>query len=88
MLDALCVWRCVEFFVHDPRILVSVVDLLRSALPYPPSNPLADCVESHFCEQRKTGQCFTLNGSIFLGSILVWEAVLVRPPTCICPARM
>ncbi|KAK9836349.1 hypothetical protein WJX81_007690 [Elliptochloris bilobata] len=41
--DALCIWRCVEFFVHDPRIL------------------------------RKTGQCFALNGAIFLGSVLLWE---------------
>ncbi|CAL5224378.1 g7054 [Coccomyxa viridis] len=41
--DALCVWRCIEFFVHDPRIL------------------------------RKTGECFGLNGLIFLGSILLWE---------------
>ncbi|CAL8463691.1 g3225 [Coccomyxa elongata] len=41
--DALCIWRCVEFFVHDPRIL------------------------------RKTGECFGLNGAIFLGSILLWD---------------
>ncbi|CAK0785578.1 hypothetical protein CVIRNUC_008788 [Coccomyxa viridis] len=41
--DALCVWRCIEFFVHDPRIL------------------------------RKTGECFGLNGLIFLGSILLWD---------------
>ena len=31
--DALCVWRCIEFFVHDPRILVGQ--------PYlPPFHPL------------------------------------------------
>ncbi|KAK9917318.1 hypothetical protein WJX75_003111 [Coccomyxa subellipsoidea] len=44
--DALCIWRCVEFFVHDPRIL------------------------------RKTGECFGLNGAIFLGSILLWDYAL------------
>lgn len=26
-----------------------------------------------FCTQRKTGECFGLNGLIFLGSILLWE---------------
>ena len=25
--DALCVWRCIELFVHDPRILVCQADL-------------------------------------------------------------
>ena len=31
--DALCVWRCIEFFVHDPRILVGQAYL-------PPFHPL------------------------------------------------
>ncbi len=26
--------------------------------------------------QRKTGQCFALNGAIFLGSVLLWERVM------------
>ena len=30
--DALCIWRCVEFFVHDPQILVSTSG--RWALPW------------------------------------------------------
>ena len=26
--------------------------------------------------QRKTGQCFALNGVIFLGSVLLWERAM------------
>lgn len=26
--------------------------------------------------QRKTGQCFALNGAIFLGSVLLWERAM------------
>ena len=30
-------------------------------------------LQNHFDVQRKTGECFGLNGLIFLGSILLWD---------------
>ena len=33
--DALCVWRCVEFFVHDPQILVRAWNRSLHALSRP-----------------------------------------------------
>ena len=33
--DALCVWRCIEFFVHDPRILVCQADRSHPTLALP-----------------------------------------------------
>ena len=33
--DALCVWRCIEFFVHDPRILVGQADIPHPFMALP-----------------------------------------------------
>ena len=38
--DALCIWRCIEFFVHDPRILVSLPLPVQAFPPQPGRKPL------------------------------------------------
>ena len=69
--DALCVWRCVEFFVHDPQILVGArVKTLPSCVQ---TMSLPMQLVRLLLLQKKTGQCFGLNGAIFLGSILLWD---------------
>ena len=59
VLDALCVHRCVQFSVWDPEILVRWCCLQEQMVDVG--------LRIWLALQKLTGQCFCLNGLIYLG---------------------